>query len=174
MVLRISFQVKHKVLFILWCEHKRATPIWWGCWEVRRQLALTPQHYTAACVVSRAHLDMCREQQWEIKWEWTADSAMDVILQYICPDTTLYTKELHLPQIHIAQRSEQSQWEKTTIKGLAVVMEDTSCGHLTNLHMGEEDGKQLLSTGVPAAKKHSQRWQGFQSSWVSDGRKEQG
>lgn len=95
MVLRTSFQVKHKVLFILWCEQKYAIPIWWGCWEVRRQLVLTPQHYTAACMVSRAHLqpDMCRDQQGEVKWEWTGVSAVDVTLQYICPDATLYTKE---------------------------------------------------------------------------------
>lgn len=74
---------------------------------------------------------------------------MDATLQYICPDVLL---PLHLLQSHTAERSEHSQWEKTTIKGLAVVKEDMSHSHLTNLHMEEKDKKQLLSTGDPAGK----------------------
>lgn len=74
---------------------------------------------------------------------------MDATLQYICPDVLL---PLHLLQSHIAERSEHSQWEKTTIKGLAVVKEDMSHSHLTNLHMEEKNKKQLLSTGDPAGK----------------------
>lgn len=130
-----TFQVKYKVLFILWCEHRHAIPFCWGCWEIRRQLALISQHYTTICMMSRPYLQpgcvqgtgagikmgVGRRRATQVLWRWfCSTSALMQLSVSLCQNP-------HLIQSHIAKRRpELSCWEKSTIKGLAVAQEDMS------------------------------------------------